>query len=908
MSAGFGGGGFGGGGAGRPAPPPAPAPAPVSTPSAPQGGPAWFSPIITPPVQPVVQTPVQEVQQAPRVDNTSALEAARAAQQAAESARQLQMQNIAAYGNRNPYDGSLRTLSRLYDPKSTPEQKEEAQQELARKLNSSKSFESVAISAEQARELAKKEMNNDRSKYPDTPVSKTDLLPKNEFLKNPVERTSYSQAISPKFVDMKPTRELLDAYSSFITKQNKDMTIMENPFYGPTPTSKLSVGQLQYSVDAIAGVDAKSAGLPLDIKKTVLATEINLKVQQDIQKNIDLGKIEYTTKEDIAKVDKIAQESFKKQYSEALKNNNFGFTGTVAYNPREFYSNLAKAGAETLLPVSIAAGASFLGAPAVALAVGDLTASYFIGKGVATGELKDIASGFAIGAGNVAFEGYQLTKAALAETRFNVAAPQFVKTPSGDMFAEIFAERTIPSGEASQTVNYKLLLTRKQLPDVFAKNEEGFDTLIKKGSEEFFGQTVGGVGKVKTTIVNEPFFTVKNTKSLGAGFKASPLEPKYAGVGVRDVKIDFPDASLGTLYTKLEKGPQKFNNFYTVSKELPDSTAVVGGRVKGFIEDVGNIKIRGPVEYKGRLFETFEDLPADIKGYSSFKGRGTGGSSINSIYDSPKAEQVLSNALKTSEKANIQSSSGIISKQLGDQALNVAERNAFNTRLKTNPALFIKIDSLKKEKDVFNFRTSEAFKEVQASRNKVKTLEASKPLFDTSARFNLATAEAQLTDQVQKTSLKFQNPTSPSFGSGFGQGFGFGSDFGFPKLASPAFKKKKDKVRRASAGFNVFVRRRGRYTPIGSNLPFGAALKLGSDKALNSLARTFKVRASGRDVFSSDVGFRPDTRLFRDYQIRKGKQRPLFNTFIQRKGISNRTEANLLQGARRKRKGFGGLF
>ena len=74
---------------------------------------------------------------------------------------------------------------------------------------------------------------------------------------------------------------------------------------------------------------------------------------------------------------------------------------------------------------------------------------------------------------------------------------------------------------------------------------------------------------------------------------------------------------------------------------------------------------------------------------------------------------------------------------------------------------------------------------------------------------------------------------------------------------------------------------------------------------MNTLARTFKITATGnsKEELATDIDTSVNRNLFRDYQIRKGRSVPLFNTFIQRRStLLNPQEQKDIQRYRKKGK------
>lgn len=116
------------------------------------------------------------------------------------------------------------------------------------------------------------------------------------------------------------------------------------------------------------------------------------------------------------------------------------------------------------------------------------------------------------------------------------------------------------------------------------------------------------------------------------------------------------------------------------------------------------------------------------------------------------------------------------------------------------------------------------------------------------------------------------------------------------------FERRK-KLRRAFPAYSVFLKRRGVFKPVGTGLSRSEAYRLGQFETLRSLARTFKVKQTGQSFIDREVSqfANLEPQLFRPYRIRKGRQIPLFQTYIQKNPIQTLSEKRLLAMARRKR-------
>jgi hypothetical protein len=149
-----------------------------------------------------------------------------------------------------------------------------------------------------------------------------------------------------------------------------------------------------------------------------------------------------------------------------------------------------------------------------------------------------------------------------------------------------------------------------------------------------------------------------------------------------------------------------------------------------------------------------------------------------------------------------------------------------------------------------------------------------------------ATSEAQLFKQAQEQKLIQLQPQV--------QKQRLKLDFGDSKLDSiigklSEEKRKKKKGMKQIPTYALFQKRKGKFRAIGMDFTRSEALKLGSERTLTSLSRTFKIRPTGkaREIFAIDEEIMPREEIFRQYKIKKGKQYFTPDQFIQK------TNANL---------------
>jgi len=135
-----------------------------------------------------------------------------------------------------------------------------------------------------------------------------------------------------------------------------------------------------------------------------------------------------------------------------------------------------------------------------------------------------------------------------------------------------------------------------------------------------------------------------------------------------------------------------------------------------------------------------------------------------------------------------------------------------------------------------------------------------------------------------------------------------------PSLKLPSVGKRFKQPLRQVETFGVFVRRKGKFAPIGTELTLSQAMRLGEERVSTTLARTFKVRPTGkkRDIFAIDEIGEPDPSVFREFKVRRGERIPTPRQFIERSryALSSPSEVAEIQRARKRKKLnlFGGLL
>jgi len=124
----------------------------------------------------------------------------------------------------------------------------------------------------------------------------------------------------------------------------------------------------------------------------------------------------------------------------------------------------------------------------------------------------------------------------------------------------------------------------------------------------------------------------------------------------------------------------------------------------------------------------------------------------------------------------------------------------------------------------------------------------------------------------------------------------------------PGSKPKKltgeDKERRfKKLAYDIFLKRKGKFTKVGIGLPKGLALRRGARLTKQTLSATFKIQQRGI-TRKKDLPFEPDPTIFRESKIRAGKKIVTPGEFIQRRGkrLGTFGEISSIQKAKRRKR------
>lgn len=123
------------------------------------------------------------------------------------------------------------------------------------------------------------------------------------------------------------------------------------------------------------------------------------------------------------------------------------------------------------------------------------------------------------------------------------------------------------------------------------------------------------------------------------------------------------------------------------------------------------------------------------------------------------------------------------------------------------------------------------------------------------------------------------------------------------KLLSSPYKIKKGKVLKNVDAYDVYIKRFGKFGKIADDLPKNRAIRFGALVTDRNLGATYKIKKDpkGKVRIKDIKQFKPNTKIFRDFKISKGKKVPLKNTWIEKRGsrLNTRTELLEIKQARR---------
>lgn len=118
-------------------------------------------------------------------------------------------------------------------------------------------------------------------------------------------------------------------------------------------------------------------------------------------------------------------------------------------------------------------------------------------------------------------------------------------------------------------------------------------------------------------------------------------------------------------------------------------------------------------------------------------------------------------------------------------------------------------------------------------------------------------------------------------------------------------RKKKGYQLKKVPVYSLQIKRKGKFKTVSTDLTRPQALKLGSQRIFQNLGRTFKVVKTGeKETSEFEDSFLPDTNLFREYKIKKGKKVMTPDQFVQRNivNLSTSSERQELKNARNLKK------
>lgn len=102
------------------------------------------------------------------------------------------------------------------------------------------------------------------------------------------------------------------------------------------------------------------------------------------------------------------------------------------------------------------------------------------------------------------------------------------------------------------------------------------------------------------------------------------------------------------------------------------------------------------------------------------------------------------------------------------------------------------------------------------------------------------------------------------------------------RIISKPQRKKRREITKPAPAFTIFVKRRGKFVPVGTGLPRGRALQFGAERVRKELSRQFKIVEAGITPMK-DIKYKPREDIFRPFKVRKGKKVLLEpDRFIQR--------------------------
>ena len=96
--------------------------------------------------------------------------------------------------------------------------------------------------------------------------------------------------------------------------------------------------------------------------------------------------------------------------------------------------------------------------------------------------------------------------------------------------------------------------------------------------------------------------------------------------------------------------------------------------------------------------------------------------------------------------------------------------------------------------------------------------------------------------------------------------------------------RRKSAISKLTKGWQTWIKRGGKYKPLGGIRTKFKAGRLGEEIVRKTLAASFKITPTEKLIMGTGEEYAPEARIFREYKIQKGRRIPLVLEWIQRKG------------------------
>ena len=634
--------------------------------------------------------------------------------------------------------------------------------------------------------------------------------------------------------------------------------------------NKITAGEYTYISRLKEGQGTELAGAFTEKSVSdIISGRVSNQVNAIYQNRINTGELKYSTPEEKSYVNELATAVYNKEFREQsqfiakqnlqiskgvyqpLNPASVAITGikiaaAIAITNPTISAQLFGTGGGGLQMLSIVQGGSlyYKGAN-IALSPQFSLEERKKGLGKALVGLGSIGYFYSIGSELTTAYNIKQLNLELSKQPMKISGKELYQTDKGGYY-QIFGERTLKGGTATQRIQYNLPVLRNIKNEVYGISESGQRVLLEKGSEwqNFFikagtSQTnFYDVFSDKVFKYTQQFGGYGRVVSFGTGSAFGKEYTSSEGLKSRQILTDFEAGSgSGALRIKGEFKPFKFGG---LSKEFDTGYSVIGTSPKKIRYGTEGIKIFGDIS----AFGTIEKAPIFSLDSSIFvtKGRGirdivteSGAlKSVGEITTQKLTKPLVSPIVETTIKAST-------------ETLKLATPNI--NQLSGVPAVSLYYGTGQYERTAGGlipaFREAQLHKSLLSEKTAQKPFEIQRNLIKTISGTTQKTRLAQITIPVQiqppAQKIELKLGLLPRTTPRFNLKTKFEFQFEIPKLIPSIPIKKATQVSLPSERFPVLLRRFGKFKIIGYGRTPKEAVEIGRISAARTLGATFKV-------------------------------------------------------------------